>query len=201
METRVIRSQKLSLREKKSLEIQCNNRLKWTDGGHWMGVGKAPDCDTRERLKSKSSHTLTFPTDQSANKWNSEWEKVIRHGGYLASALLGLGTGFIATSTASFSVSVISGVVLGEAQASVIFPRMERGWSYEIIFEYDFSWSPHPFFGNRLIQTITGISRDHQGKEVLVNSNTQKYDLDQLPDGLGRLLASSPPKVTSSVYS
>lgn len=115
--------------------------------------------------------------------------------------MLGLGTGFIATSTASFSVSVISGVVLGEAQASVIFPRMERGWSYEIIFEYDFSWSPHPFFGNRLIQTITGISRDHQGKEVLVNSNTQKYDLDQLPDGLGRLLASSPPKVTSSVYS
>ncbi|BED89168.1 hypothetical protein PspMM1_16360 [Pseudoalteromonas sp. MM1] len=201
MSSIIMRTENLSLKERKELEIKCSNRLNWTDGGNWMGRGKAPNCMVKERIKSKSSHTLLFPTDLSANKWNSEWEKTIRHGGYIASALLGLATGFIATATASFSVSVLSGIVLGETQASIEYPKMERDWSYEVIFEYDFSWSPHPFSGRTLTQTITGVSKNHLGQQVKLNKNIQKYELNQLPDGLGRLLASSPPKITTSVYS
>ena len=200
MDTVTARPINLSLKERKELEIKCSNRLNWSDGGHWMGRGKAPNCMIKEKTKSKFSHTITFPTDDLANKWNSEWEEVIRRGGYIASALLGLGTGFIATASVSFTVSVLSGVALGEAQAAISYPKMERGWTYEIIFEYDFSWSPHPFVVSSLTQRVTGVSRNHLGKEVRRDSNTQKYDLSQLPDGLGRLLASSPPKNTSSVY-
>ncbi|WP_219703872.1 hypothetical protein [Marinomonas lutimaris] len=194
------RSTPLSLKEKKELEIKCSNRLNWTDGGYWIGSGKAPNCFIKEKASSRSSHTITFPTDALANKWNSEWEEKIRYGGYLASALLGLGTGFIANTAISFSVSVISNIALGETQALVEYPKMERGWSYEIIFEYSFTWSPHPYGSRQLIQKVTGISRNQLDQEVNRKSNTQKYSLDQLPDGLGRLLASTPPKNTSSVY-
>jgi hypothetical protein len=43
-----------------------------------MGSGTAPDCDLKENIKNTISHTLTFPTDSSALKWNMEWEKSIR---------------------------------------------------------------------------------------------------------------------------
>ena len=99
------------------------------------------------------------------------------------------GTGFIANAAVSFSVSVISNIALGETQALVEYPKMERGWSYELIFEYDFTWSPHPFSANKLTQKVTGISRNHLDQEVSRRSSLQIFNLDDLPDGLGRLLA------------
>ncbi len=131
---------------------------------------------------------------QSGN-WNGGQ---IRQGGYVPSAVL---VNFVTLGALTGPVvGMLSNILQGEFLANVPYPRMARGWSYEIIFEYDFSWSPHPYFGRALTQRITGISRDHLSNEFGRHISNKKYALDQLPDGLGRFLASTPPKNTSSVY-
>ncbi|WP_166114185.1 hypothetical protein [Pseudoalteromonas sp. Z9A5] len=203
MSTKIMRAENLSLKERKELEIKCSNRLNWTDGGHWMGRGKAPNCHMKEKLNSKFSHTYTFPEGKHARRWNSEWEEAIRHAGYLATGVLTLATGFVYTgikASTSVVISLASTYALGETQAIIEYPKMERGWSYEIIFEHEFTWSPHPYSPRFLMQTVTGVSRNHLGEQVQSGRNIVKYNLDQLPDGLGRLLASAPSRNTTSVY-
>ena len=49
---------KLTETEQNTLERKCHNRLSWTDGGHWMGSGTAPDCKLKENIKNAISHTV-----------------------------------------------------------------------------------------------------------------------------------------------
>jgi hypothetical protein len=73
---------KLTDGERKSLEEKCHNQLNWTDGGYWMGQGTAPKCRLEETISNSISHTIMFPTDESALKWNLAWEKFIRYSGH-----------------------------------------------------------------------------------------------------------------------
>jgi hypothetical protein len=44
------------------------------------------------------------------------------------------------------------------------------------------------------------ITKDHNQKEVSTTSSERKYKLSELPDGLGRMLASAPSKITSTDF-
>jgi len=191
---------KLTQVERNQLEQKCRNRLNWTDGGHWNGTGKAPNCFIKDDLNSTSSHTYRFPTDASATKWNLEWEKTIRHMGHLGTALITVGVAAATVGLAGVGAGMLAGVVKDEVQALIPYPRMSRGWSYEVIFKYHFKWSPHPWGQRELTQTVIAISKNHEGKEVGKTSSVKTYKLTELPDGLGRMLASTLPKRTNSDY-
>ena len=64
--------------QRMELERKCRDRLNWSDGGHWIGNGPQPNCFIKEHLKNNISHTIHFPTDEAATKWNMECEKKIR---------------------------------------------------------------------------------------------------------------------------
>ncbi len=200
MSTVLPKPKKLTSIERKQLELKCNNRFNWSDSGNWIGTGRAPNCFIKDDINSVSSHIYRFPTDSSATKWNLEWEKAIRHAGHLGTALLTVGVSAITVGMAGVAVGTFAAIVKDEFQALVPYPRMSRGWSYEIIFKYNFKWSPHPWGQRGLTQTIITISRDNEGKEVNQTSSASKYKLTELPDGLGRMLASALPKRTSSDY-
>ncbi len=186
--------------KRKELEKKCRNRLNWSDGGHWTGSGHKPNCFMRDNKRNSISHTYNFPTDKAAIKWNLEWEKDIRYTGHIGTAALTASVTLLTSGFAGIFVATLAAITKDELQASIPYPRMARGWSYEIIFEHHFKWSPHPWGQRILVQTVTAISRDFNGKIVTNISNAKKYELIELPDGLGRLLASTRSKKTSSDY-
>lgn len=191
---------KITSAERKKLEIKCHNRLNWSDSGNWMGVGKQPNCFIKENLKSYSSHTFKFPTDASATNWNLEWEKAIRYSGHLGTTVLTVGVTVFTGGMAGIAIGSLAAIIKDELQAQIPYPRVNRGWSYEVIFKYDFKWSPHPWGQRELVQTMVTITKDHNQKEVSATSSERKYKLSELPDGLGRMLASAPSKITSTDF-
>ncbi len=191
---------KVTPEKRKKLERKCRNKLNWSDGGDWIGSGQKPNCFMRENIRNSISHTYNFPTDAAATKWNLEWEKSIRYAGHLVTAALTAAVASVTSGLAGIVVGTLAAITKDESQASIPYPRMARGWSYEIIFEHHFKWSPHPWGQRNLVQTVTTISRDFDGKIISNISSTRKYKLIELPDGLGRLLASAHSKKTSSDY-
>lgn len=200
VEKAIAKPVKVTLQKRKKLERKCRNKLNWSDGGNWIGTGHKPNCFMRENIRNSISHTYNFPTDVAAIKWNLEWEKNIRYAGHLGTAALTVAVTSVRGGLAGIVVGILAAITKDELQASIPYPRMARGWSYEIIFEHHFKWSPHPWGQRKLVQTVTTISRDFDGKIINNISRTRKYKLIELPDGLGRLLASARSKKTSSDY-
>ena len=200
IEKTITKSAKISFIERSKLERKCRNKLNWDDAGNWNGSGKEPNCFIRENIKNSISHTYRFPTDEIATKWNLEWEKYIRYAGHLGTTALTVAVSTGIGGIAAITVGTLAAITKDEVQASISYPRMARGWSYELIFEHDFKWSPHPWGQRVLIQKITTISRDFDDKVIRNISTIRKYSLAELPDGLGRLLASKPSKKTISDY-
>lgn len=127
-------------------------------------------------------------------------KKILEYAGHLGTAALTVAVTSVRGGLAGIVVGILAAITKDELQASIPYPRMARGWSYEIIFEHHFKWSPHPWGQRKLVQTVTTISRDFDGKIINNISRTRKYKLIELPDGLGRLLASARSKKTSSDY-
>jgi hypothetical protein len=190
---------KLTETERSTLERKCNNRLDWTDGGYWTGNGPAPDCDLKEKINNAISHTVTFPTDSGALKWNQEWEKSIRYVGHTGTAALTTAVGLTLGGIPGIVIGTAAAITKDELQANVTYPRMARGWSYELIFEHEFKWSPHPFGIRGLTQTITSVIRDHNNKVQFQSSKSIKYSVEKLPEGLARGLASVTSRKTNSI--
>lgn len=191
---------KLAATERNTLERKCHNRFNWTDGGHWMGTGTAPDCDLKENIKNTISHTVTFPTDSSALKWNMEWEKSIRYIGHTGTAALTTAVGLALGGVPGIVIGTVAAIAKDELQAKIPYPRMARGWSYELIFVHDFKWSPHPYGQKGLTQKITTIIRDHNKQIQFQSAGSIKYSIENLPEGLARALASVNSRKTNSIY-
>lgn len=187
--------------QRRELEVKCRNRLNWSDGGYWIGSGPAPNCFQKETLTNRISHTIRFPTDAAANKWNSEWEKSIRYAGHVGTAVL---TVTVTLATGGTIVPIIVGtaaaIAKDELQARIPYPRMERGWSYNLIFEHEFFWSAHPWGRKSFTQVATAIVRNHEKNEVKKSVMTSKFNLDELPDGIARTISAAPSRSTESVY-
>ncbi|WP_055733880.1 hypothetical protein [Agarivorans gilvus] len=134
--------QTITAAQRKQLETKCANRLNWTDGGHWIGRGKAPNCFVRQKSTSTKSHTYKFPTDESATRWNMEWEKTIRQAGHFGTALLTVGVTVATSGFGGMAIGTLAAIAKDELQAQIPYPRMARGWTYELIFTHEFSYSP-----------------------------------------------------------
>lgn len=192
---------RLSQAQKNILEQKCRDRLNWSDSGHWIGPGKAPNCFQKERTSNTFTHTLNFPTDASATKWNLECEEVIRYYGHVGTATL---TVAVALATGGLLTSIIFGAVAAiakdEAQAKIDYPRVARGWQYELTYENTLIWSAHPWGKKSFSQKITGIARSHEKVENYRAQKNYKYNLDELPDGLARSITSARSRATVADY-
>ncbi|MEZ8738500.1 hypothetical protein [Photobacterium swingsii] len=184
---------------RQQLEKKCKNRMNWSDGGRWIGRGKAPNCLVKERHTSTVSHTYTFPTDDVATKWNLEWEKRIRYMGHFGTAALTGALTLASGGMAGITIGTLAAIVKDELQASIGYPRMARGSRYEIIFNYEFQWSPYPSQAFLLIGIET-IGYNHQGSITYQSSGANRYMLKDLPDGFGRKLAMAPSRQTKSEF-
>lgn len=186
--------------ERRQLEQKCNDRLNWSDGGHWIGSGPEPNCFQRSVMTGGVTLLYEFPTDESAFKWNAEWEKAIRYAGHLATAvvttIVTLKTGGIA----GIAVGTIAAVVKDELQARVTYPKVARGWKYLFSINHTFQWSPHPWGKNSFYQEASGTSFDHQGKQQYRSINRVELDLDTFPESLAIDLASMPGKTVTIIY-
>lgn len=190
----------LTLTQRIEIERKCNRRLNWTDGGHWVGPGSGPNCFMKDELRNHISHTYTFATDQAATAWNLEWEKIIRYGGHIGTTGLTIATTMVLGGIPAIVIGSLAAITKDELQASIGYPRMARGWTYEYILTHHFKWSPHPWAQKGLNQIISTISRDHEGKIVSKKEQNSHYSFDELPDGLARTIAGAPSKKTTSSY-
>lgn len=190
----------LTEKERRLLEEKCRNRLSWTDGGYWMGSGPSPKCRTEEIISNSISHTILFTTDADALKWNLGWEKFIRYSGHGGTAALTTAVGIAFGGVPGIVVGTVAAIAKDELQARIPYPRVARGWSYELIFEHTYMWTPHPWNENGLTQVVTSIIRDHHKVIQLKTTKTMFYSLDELPDGLSRELASTLSRKTTSIF-
>ncbi len=97
---------RLSANQRQQLERKCRNRLNWSDTGYWIGNGPAPNCFQKERFSNSLEHIVKFSTDESALKWNLEFEKAIRYSGHVATVGL---TVAVALATGGVLTSIVIG--------------------------------------------------------------------------------------------
>lgn len=192
---------KLTVAQMRELTRKCSSRLNWSDGGHWIGKMPAPNCFQRDLVRNQLVHVLHFPDDDAARKWNLECEKMIRYAGHIGTAAMTVGV-TLATGgvVAPIIVGLAAALAKDELQARVSYPRMARGWSYELILENEFFWSPHPWGRRSFFQKTSTISRNWENKEMEKWGYKTKYRLNELPDGVARTIASVPSRKTWSVY-
>ena len=182
----------LSHGEKLALESLCNNRLNWTDGGHWNGSGREPNCSVFETHKSQHTLTINFPTDASANKWNAEKEKAIRYTGHAATPAIAIGVAAITTGGIGLAVGIAASILKDEVQAKVPYDRVARGWQYIITTQNHYSWSPHPMGKKSFDVTTHIVVKDYQGSIISDRTSRVSYRLDELPTGVAKKIASTP---------
>ena len=186
--------------EKAKLKKACSNRLNWSDGGHWIGTGKAPNCFANTHLSSEISHTYRFPTDASANQWNMEWEKNIRYMGHFGTVGLTLGVGLMSGGWGSMVAGGLIAIFKDEIQAKIPYPRMARNWSYQVTINYEYRWSPHPLMTKNFTILTRVFIRNHQNHLIEQKQIKEHYLLEDLPDGLAEKLASQISRNTTSDY-
>lgn len=192
---------RLTVGQMRELARKCSSQLNWSDGGHWIGREPAPNCFQRDVVRNQLVHVLHFPDDDSATKWNLECEKMIRYAGHIGTAAMTVG---VTLATGGVVAPIIVGLAVAlakdELQARISYPRMARGWSYELILENEFFWTPHPWGRKSFLQKTTTVSRNWEEIEVTRRTNKAEYRLNELPDGVARTIASVPSKKTWSNY-
>jgi len=195
--TKIIR---LTPTEKRQLEMMCSNRMNWSDGGYWIGGGKAPDCSVKENYSNTRIHTFSFPTDVAANKWNTEWEKTIRYLGHFATAVVTVTVALATDGLGGIVVGTLAGIFKDEIQARIPYPKVARDWKYVLKVTRTSKWSPHPMDKNGLTIETTGETYDHTGKLQYHSTKIVYLNFDDLPNEIAEKIARMPSKTTFSVY-
>lgn len=186
--------------ERERVKQLCNNRLNWTDGGHWNGGGVAPDCFQKTTLRGTWTIEYEFPTDAAAFKWNAEWDKLILRSGHFLTAAITVIVTVKTGGLGGIAVGTLAAMTKDELQAKVPYPKVARGWKYRVIFSHVFQWSPHPWGENSFSQEVAGTTYDYQGKQQWHTVNRVDFDLDSFPEHLAIELASMPAKSIKVVY-
>lgn len=179
---------------------KCNNRLNWTDGGHWIGIGPAPNCFHSSTSTGSMTLRYTFPSDASAFKWNKEWERQIRYVGHAATAVI---TAIVALKTGAGGILVgtLAGILKDELQARVPYPQVAKGWSFVLHISHTLTSSPHPRAKSSFFQEVSGTSFDPQRARHYHAVRRRELDLATFPESLARELASMPGQTRHIVYS
>jgi hypothetical protein len=190
----------LSPAEKKQLELMCNNPMNWSDGGYWTGPGKAPNCFVKENYSNTRIHSFSFSSDQTANKWNTEWEDRIRYIGHFATAVLTTAATLTTGGLAGITIGTLAAIFKDEFQAKVEYPKVEREWKYVLKITRTSKWSAHPMGDKGLSIETTGQTYDHTGKLHYNATKIAHFNFDDLPNAIAEKIAQMPSRTTSSVY-
>ena len=100
----------------------------------------------------------------------------------------------------SVVVGTVVAITKDELQAKIPYPRMFRGWSYQIIFENEFHWAAHSWGRKLFKQNITVVIKNWEKQIISTEQTKIKYKLEELPDGLARTITSIPSKSTEFIY-
>ena len=195
-----IRTVRLVPAQRRELERLCNDRLNWSDGGHWIGYGKEPNCFAKESFANTRTHTVTFPTDQAAFKWNSDWEEAIRYAGHFATAVITVTVTLSTGGTAGIVVGTLAAIFKDELQARVSYPKVARGWKYVLKVTRTSKWSPHPYGKNGLTIESVGRAYDHIGKLQYESKSIARFNFDELPKEIADRIARMPTISTTRAY-
>jgi len=165
----------------------CGNGTNWTDGGHWMGMGKEPNCALKQTFRKVSKITVRWPTEESANRWNDDWEQAKRNMGYVGTGLLTIGIFYANVGKrvfAAVAVNVAFDIIKGELLAKLPYPKAKAGWSMETKLEFSYQRSAHPWGKDslRVVKTIImiddkGIPHIYSGPETVVMRGNQDLDI------------------------
>lgn len=186
----------LSSGERHKIKQICNTRHNWTDGGHWVGRGKQPNCYAPRVTRNTLVTYLTIDTDEAAMAWNSNCDKNMRIAGYVTAAGINAALVFIPhliplrLSNAMSSVwgsivtSTTMGVINGEVIAKVPYPEVAKGWKIKLEISHEVSWKAMAGSKSTFTQTLTVSSIDAQSKGRYKASTKRQLRIDDMPDGL-----------------
>lgn len=154
-------SREISTADRRRIESQCSNQFNWSDGGHWIGPGPKPTCFQSATMKGSGTVIWSFPSDQSAQKWNTDWEAAIRKAGHLGTAVVTVAAARVTGSLGAILVGVLAAVIKDELQARIQYPRAHRGWRYSFQIDYRYIWSPHPWKPNSFTKQYCATMFNH----------------------------------------
>ncbi len=165
----------------------CGNGTNWTDGGHWMGMGKEPNCALKQTFRKVSKIIVRWPTEESANRWNDDWEQAKRNLGYFGSGIVTVGlwySNIIKGIVTAVIYTVGADIIKGELLASMPYPKAKAGWSMETELEFIYKRSVHPWGKDvlRIKKTIVmiddkNIKHKFSGPEETVLRGKEDIDL------------------------
>lgn len=131
----------------KHFRSQCGNRGNWTDGGHWMGFGKEPNCSLKQNYRKKSKIIVKWPTESSAKRWNDDFAQAQRNLGYAGTGLATLGLWYgkigqriVAALVANLGIDILK----GESIAAIPHPEAKPGWKMVTELDFHFQRSVYP---------------------------------------------------------
>ncbi len=123
-------------------------------------------CVQGHTVSHDSTLVLRFPSNESANSWNKMHEDRIRVGGHVVTVALAVA---VWVSAGSAKAAIIAGgsasILKDEAQATVWYPKVARGWSISRKFRFRYQQFPHQYLNVRLTDLIfdeRGEERDQQ---------------------------------------
>ncbi|MDD9945172.1 MAG: hypothetical protein OXU20_29285, partial [Myxococcales bacterium] len=176
--------------ERERIRNACRNRLNWSDGGHWIGSGAAPNCFGSSHISGTHEIVFSFPTDAAAFNWNASWEKAIRYGGHFATAVL---TVIAARFAGPFGVAAgtFAAILKDEFQAAAQYPRVARGWRYIASFHYSIAWNAHPWGKSAFYQEASGASYDLSRALRFRTVSCTEFELGNFPEAVAVALAST----------
>jgi hypothetical protein len=154
------------IRDFETRKDKCHNRLNWSDGGHWQGIGPDPNCFDRLRLTSGVKWIYEFADDESAFAWNGAWQRVMLRIGHFVTAAT---TAIVALTTKSFLISTAVGTLAAifkdEVQARIPYPKVARGWKYIFVWKHMVALDPHPWSTTKEFeQEVTGTVVNLKGE-------------------------------------
>jgi len=201
----VTKQVRVSPAEMKKLEFLCNNRTNWTDGGYWMGAGKEPDCFQKFKMSKTTKITVRWPTDESAKRWNADWDKAQRNMGYIGTGIVSIVAWELNIPRVALGVAVGTDVLIdvlkGEAIAKIPYPTAARGWRMETRIKLEFNYTPVSKRLNGLKSDILIQLFNH--KNIQQGSATPaitSYSFDDFPMELAFKMVSGPDRKVEFNY-
>ena len=186
----------LSSAERHKIQQICNTRHNWTDGGHWVGRGKQPDCYSSRIKRNTLSIALLFNSDEAAMDWNRNCDKNLRVASYSTAIGINIALAFvpqilplkISKAMSSAWGAIVTGstvnVMHGEGMARIPYPEVAKGWKVIIEISHELSWVPMLGAKSHFTQKLVALSVDSSGKERFSTSTKRQVKLSDMPAGL-----------------
>jgi len=186
--------------EFEAIKRKCSDRLNWSDGGHWIGIGREPDCFQSREKRSSSEVTYVFADPEGARKFNLLQEELASQ---RAVSMFGVGAIFtVAAQVLSLGwAGVIGGIGIGVVSLlPQKFPPVQAGDKITIVIKSTSTASVHPWGKNvtSVQYTITHFQGGKPSKIVNLKQDITQADLNgkELNEAIFKYMKEKSEKVT-----